>query len=229
MPRKSRGSAYLTAGEAAKVLGVSAVQLHRLCRDQLLEGSYPEGRRAGKRFRAEEVLVLKELRRDARTGGAMKLLHLAMRAIVTSRRAERMVQEMAFYLGLDAPALPTDPASVAATHARVEGWLYARDPNDRAEIRALTRILLAIGPEHLGLIARHAKAREPGRTYAELGAALAEAVEPGDDFRTHIEHARRSLRNAAYLYLRGAVGERRADAAFPGERYTDRLLRMRPR
>lgn len=229
MAGKTQGSAgpYLTVAEVGKMLGVGSDRVHNLDRGRLLEAHYPEGRRAGKRFLEEDVLTLIELWREA--GGRLgpKLPNLVMRAVLTSRRAERKVDRLLHYLGLDADPLPSDREGALAVHHHVDAWLR-QGSGDASTVLPLARTLLAITEEYLELVVQATGDPEAWRLYFELGATLAQKVDANDPLRAYVEHARRNARHAAYLRLRSAKGVRHADRSMPGERYSDELMRAWP-
>jgi hypothetical protein len=230
MAGKTQGSAgpYVTVAEAARLLGIGSDQVHHLDRGRLLEGHYPEGRKAGKRFLEEDVHALVELRRETAGGLTPKLPRLAMRAVLVSRRAERKVDRLLHYLGLDADPLPSDREGALAIHHRVDAWLRKGGSSDPSTLHELARTLLAITEEYLELVGQATGDPECWRIYFELGAMLAQKVDPNDPLRAYVEHARRNARNVAYLRLREMKGARVADRQMPGERYSDQLLRAWP-
>ncbi|HEU4534222.1 MAG TPA: hypothetical protein VFS00_08890, partial [Polyangiaceae bacterium] len=125
LEKTSGRGGWLTTAEAARLIGVNSAQIHHMTRGRLLDAHYPEGRRAGKRFLEEDVLALRDLRREG--GSRARLERLALRAVLASRRAERRVEEMTHYLGLDAPGLPLEPEAIAALHHRIDEWLLHKE------------------------------------------------------------------------------------------------------
>lgn len=230
MRPKDMGSAaeLITAVEAAKILGVTVSQTHTLHRNGFIEAYYPEGRRpnqlAGKYFRQEDVLLLKELREQLKDEPTAKLRQLAMRAVITSRRVERRLAELANYFGLDdvAPSLEKD--QVVAFYVRVKE--FTEDPRVRSQedAIALAKRLLGVTEEYLELVALHTGDHEPWKVFLQTGKLLAGQFSPGTQVRVFIDHARRNMRNVCYFYIKGTCGTQVADKMFPQEGYSNALI-----
>lgn len=214
---------YLTPAETAEVLGVSVEMVHVYDRKQLLEAYYPEGRKAGKRFLAEDVFALHELRQEHKGDFLRKLPQLAMRAIVTSRRVEKRLDELMQFLGLNDVALSLEPTDVAMLHFNVEKALTMPRAEGDQELLDWSKKLLAINEEYLDLVKMHLGDEYPWKPYLDLARVLSEKC--GGRQRSFLEHARSNLRNVAYFYERAWRGPREAEKLFPGERYSGRLLR----
>lgn len=231
MTAKAMGSetTYVTPLEASELLGVTVAQVHTLNRNGLLEAHYPEGRRpkglAGKKFLREDVLTLAELREQSKGALLLKLPQLALRAIVSSKRVERRLDEITRYLGLNDRVLGTEKDDVLGLFLRAENFL--RNPKVRSEEEALdwAKNLLAMTEEYLELTEAHSGQPEPWRVFLELAKTLSQECSPGTAARMYLDHARSNLRRVSYFHLRSAKGSKEADRVFPGEGYSDRLLR----
>jgi hypothetical protein len=222
---KTMGSTglYLTPQETAEVLSVSVEMVHVYDRRQLLEAYYPDGRKAGKRFLAEDVYALAELRQDQKGDFLRKLPQLAMRAVVTSRRVEKRLEELMQFLGLNDVALSLEPRDVALLHFQVERALEMPKIEGDHELLDWAKKLLAINEEYLELVKMHLGDDYPWKPYLDLARKLSERA--SGRHRSFIEHARANLRNVAYFYERSFRGPKAAERTFPGERYSGRLLR----
>lgn len=222
---KTMGSTglYLTPVETAEVLGVSVEMVHVYDRRQLLEAYYPDGRKAGKRFLAEDVYALHELRQEHKGDFLRRLPQLAMRAIVTSRRVEKRLDELMQFLGLNDTVLSLEPTNVTLLHFQVEKALTLPRAEGDAELLDWAKKLLAINEEYLDLVKLHLGEEYPWKPYLDLARVLSEKSEGRQ--RSFIEHARANLRNVAYFYERAYRGARAAEKLFPGERYSGKLLR----
>jgi hypothetical protein len=227
MSEKIQGSAggYLTVPEAAKLLGVKSAQVLHLQKQRYLDPHYPNGRKGGMHFLEEDVITLAELRNETRESMTQKLPRLAMRAIVTSRRTERQLEQLLHYLGLDAPPLPADREGILVLHHKLNSWIELGAKPDPKKALELARCLLALTEEYLEAAVAATGDPEAWKLYIELGGELSKRLDERDALRLYVEHARRNVRSAAYFYLRGAKGAREAGRHFQGERYTDRLLR----
>lgn len=226
MSGKGMGSdgTYITVEEAAAIHGVHVSQVHAWSRGGMLEAYYPKGRRAGKRFRRQDVLDLLELREQEWAGLRKKLPQLALEAIVTSRRVEKRLNELVYYLGLSEEQLAVGKDEVVMLFVQVQSFLdIPIVENHEAAIR-WARVLLGITEDYLGLVSLYLEEPEPWAIYMELGRVLASKCSPNTSARMFIEHARKNLRNVAYFYLRGSKGARVAGHLFPGESYSGRLL-----
>lgn len=217
--------AYLTVEETAKQLAVHPSQIHAWNRAGWLEAHYPNGRLGGKRFRPEDIQDFQELRGLEKSGLRCKLPQLAMKAIVTSRRAERRIEEIANYLGLDAPALSPDKEDVVLMYMKLQSFCARPSIKDQQEAIEMAKSLLGITEEYLSLVEQYTGDKEPWQLYTEVAKALAGQCSPGTDARGFAEHARRNLRNVAYFYLRSTRGAREAGKIFPGENYSSKLVR----
>lgn len=225
MRKKTMGSTdlYVTPAEAAELLGVSVEMVHVYDRKQLLEAYYPNGRKAGKRFLAEDVYALVELRQEHKGDFLRRLPQIAMRAVVTSRRVEKRLDELMQFLGLNDVVLPLDATSIALLHFQVEKALVQPRVEDQQELLDWAKKLLAINEEYLDLVKLHLGDEYPWKPYLDLARKLSEAC--GGRQRSFLEHARANLRNVAYFYERSWRGPKEAEKLFPGERYSGRLLR----
>jgi hypothetical protein len=221
-------SIFVNPVEAAQILGVSVDQVHTLHRKGFLEASYPEGRRphnlAGKRFRREDVLTLKELRAQCKGASPEKLQQLALQAIVVSKRVERRLNELTHYLGLTDSALSLEKERVIAFFTRVSDFVEEPRIDSPQEAIDWARQLLGVTEEFLELVALHTQEAEPWKVFLEAGKRLAAHCSTGTQARTYVDHARRNLRNAAYMYVRGEKGVRAADRLFPLEGYSNELI-----
>lgn len=216
---------YLTVLEAAKELSVHPSQIHSWNRAGWLEAHYPNGRLGGKRFRVEDVKEFQELRGLEKSGLRCKLPQLALKAIVTSRRAERRIEEIAHYLGLDAPALSLDKDDITSLYLKLQSFCAYPVIKDQVEGIELAKTLLGITEEYLSLVEKYVGVTDPWEIYMESAKTLAAQCSPGTDARGFAEHARRNIRNVAYFYLRTNKGAHEAKRVFPGESYSSKLVR----
>lgn len=216
-------SLYLTVSETAEVLGVSASMVHVFDRRRLLESHYPDGRKAGKRFVADDVYALAELRAEHKGDFMRRLPQIALKAAVTSRRVEKRLNELLEFLGLNDVVLSVEPGDVIELHRSVEALPRRPRLEDEAEILAWAKKILAINEEYLDLIKMSTGDPYPWKPYLELGRVLS-AIAKGRT-KSFIEHARANLRNVAYFYERSYRGPREAEKMFPNERYSGRLMR----
>jgi excisionase family DNA binding protein len=216
---------YITVEQAAKILGVHFSQVHAWERAGWLEAYYPGGRVGGKRFREEDVRDFLELRGPDGFGFRWKLPQLAMKAVISSRRSEKRIEEIARYLGLDAPSLGVEKEEVLVFLAKLEEFRKTPKVKKQVEAIELARTLLAVTEEYLDLVSSYTGDKEPWKVFLDTAKILAEQCSPGTDARGFAEHARRNLRNVAYFYLRASKGPHEAGRLFPGESYTSRLIR----
>lgn len=213
---------YLTSRETAEVLKVSVEMIHVYDRRQLLEAYYPEGRRAGKRFLAEDVYVLAELRSEHKGDFLRRLPQIAMRAAVASRRVEKRLDELMYLLGMNDVALSLEKEDIVMLHIQAESILQRRTQSHKSDAMSWAKKLLAINEEYLELVKLHLGDDYPWKPYLDLAAFLSGRTEGRT--RSYVEHARANVRNVAYFYERSFRGPREAERMFPGERYSGRLL-----
>lgn len=213
---------FLTPAEAAEVLGVSVQMVHVYDRRQLLEAHYPGGALRGKKFLAEDVYALAELRTQYKGDFLRKLPQIALRAAVTSRRVEKRLEELMSFLGLNDVVLSLEPQDVIDLHHKVEVALSQPRVEDEADVIAWSKKFLAINEEYLELVKTHVGEAFPWKPYLELARLVAGRANGRS--QSYIAHARASLRNVAYFYERAFRGPAEANAMFPGERYSGKLL-----
>lgn len=217
---------YLNLNEAAKVLNTSVSMVHVFDRRGILTAHYPDSRRAGKHFLREDVYALAELRK---LGIDKNSDQMVMRALVASRRAEKKVDDLMFYLGFNEEALGTEKTEVVAFFIRAEESLKEPKIHGPEDVRRWARKIQAITEEYLELVHAYTGEPEPWKVFLDLARQLASISEPGSPERVFMDHARANLRNVAYFYLRTYKGPRQADKAFPNERYSGKLIsRMYP-
>lgn len=215
----------VTAEEAATIHGLHVSTIHNWSRCGLLAGDYPKGRLGGKYFRRTDVMDLLHLKEGELSSLQKNLPQMALQGIVASRRCEKRLNEIVQYLGLVEDPLGTTKDDVVTLFAKVQEFLEA--PRVKSPEAAIdwARVLLGVTEDYLGLVALYVGEKEPWQAFMDLGHALSERCSPGTSARTYVDHARRSLRNAAYFYLRGSKGAGVAGKAFPGERFSSRILR----
>jgi hypothetical protein len=211
----------LTLAQAAKILGVTGQQVQNLCRNQQLDAHYPRGKRGGQHFLAEDVYNLQELR--ALPGLQAKLPHLAMKAIMSSRRVEKQFKELCMYLGLDADVLRLEKEEVVSLYHQAENFLDQLGASEE-DILRWARTILSITEEFLLLTEQHLGEDEPWRLYYEVYNKLSASCPPGTRLRIFVDHAKRNLRNVTYFYIRGIYGGRKASRAVPREAYSRRVI-----
>lgn len=219
---------YLSPSEAAEILGVNVSQVHVLNRNGYLEAHYPEGRRnnlTSKRFIQQDVLELREMREQLKDARGKKLHQIAAQALLTSRRVERRLEELVRYLGLSEHVLSAEKEDIVGFFETA--WDFFREPTicTSEEVSEWAKKLLGITEEYLALVAQHTKEEEPWAIFMHVAQLLTDMASPGTEARTYVDHARRNLRNVAYFYVRRVRGARIADQQFPGEKYSDRLVR----
>ncbi len=215
-------SLYLTPSEAAEVLGVTESMVRVYDRRQLLEGHYPEGKKVGKRYLAEDVHTLAEIRGEHNWNFARKLPSLAMKAVATSRRVERKLDEIMSFLGLNDVVLSLEKHDIINFHQEVE--LNLNQPMDMKDEKVIVwaKRLLAINEEYLELVKSYVGTQYPWKPYLDLARTI--SCKAGARPRMYIEHARSNLRNVAYFYERSFRGTAEAEKMFPGERFSGKLL-----
>lgn len=215
---------YMTKAESAEVLGVSISMVEVFDRRQLLEPHYPEGPKAGKRFLAEDVYALAEIRKQYGNDFTRRLPHIAMKAVVASRRVEKKLDELMNYLGLTSTVIGSEKEDVVTLHLCVEAAVEADHLESDAGIVEWAKKLLAVTEDYFAMVKDICGDEEPWKPYLELAKKLAGQAGPSSRARMYIDHARASVRNAAYFYERAFRGARAANKMFPGERYSARLL-----
>lgn len=213
---------YMTKAEAAEALGVTAKMVDVYDRRLLLEAHYPKGARAGKHFLREDVFALADLRAEHKGDFLRRIPQIALRAAAASRRVEKKLDDLMSFLGLNDAALSLEVTDIAAFHLQVED--AARAPVHAADVMDWAKKLLAVHEEYFELVHLHLGDDEPWKPYLELARELARKARPGSRDSIFIEYARANLRNVAYFYERTFRSPREADAKFPGERYSGRLL-----
>lgn len=215
---------YMTKAEAAEALGVSPSMVDVFDRKQLLAAHYPDGVKTGKKFLAEDVFVLAELRAEFQGDFLRRLPQIAMRAAAAARRTEKKLDEVMTFLGLNDTVLSLETEAVVTLHLRAEKMLREAGSATETEVFDWARKLVAMNEEYFELVQLHCGDPEPWRPYLDLAKALAKRASPGTKARVFLEHGRANVRNAAYFFERGARGAREANRRFPGERYAGRLI-----
>ena len=152
-----------------------------------------------------------------------KLPQLAMRAIVSTKRTERRLDELMEYLGLVGETLSTGKDDVVALCLQSEATLREPPVKDDAMVMHWAKKLLAVTEEYLELVCLYKGDEEPWKLFMQLGVEMTKRAE-SERAKAYIEHARRNLRHVAYFYERGAKGIKAANARFPDERYSGKLL-----
>lgn len=221
---------YMTKPEAARTLGVTASMVEVYANKGLLDPHYPNGKRAGQHYLAEDVYALSELRTQHQGDFFRKLPQIAMRAVVTSRRVERKLDELMSFLGMNDVSLGTERDDVLAFHMKVLE-LMARTDEDLDEKQLPDDVvfwwaqrILALNEEYFELVRMHLLEEKPWELYLGAAQQLVARAKKGTKAHAFMEHARANVRNAAYFYERGAVGPKEAKKAFPGEHYSKRLV-----
>jgi len=219
--------------EAAEVLGVSVHQVMQLARQGMLRPHYPTGQRlnAPRMYWSEEVSALAEARRRGVTLPEVSVT--AAQAFATARALERRVDILEQMCGAGVPPLQLDEDSV------VSMWLKVHEYKDRRitdadEILNWAKVFMAIGEEYFALIEKVLGKDEPWEPFLELANKLTvncpiELLDAEPMTRIAygwLDAGRRSLRHAAYFYIRTKHGLPEATKRFPetGCDIHDRIL-----
>lgn len=148
----------------------------------------------------------------------------ALKALVSSTRAERRLERVEMLLGIDATVLSVEEDEVLAFYKRCKDTLldYTEDLR-AADVLDWAYRLAAVTEEYLHLVTFYTGEEEPWVPFMEVAQKLAESA-PKDKFTRHkdleiayayVASSRRHLRQVAYFYIRGKYGKKVANGAFP--------------
>lgn len=200
--------------EAARYLGVAPRQVYRMVKDGLI---FP----TGGRFRTDEVCILRELREDNLS--LVSVAAMARQASIRAARAEKVASLILSTAGADILPAPLDKDSVVATHMKIEHEMLHNLEKTASEISEWTRLLFSLGEEYFEAVSLHLQLKDPWSLYISFATKLISEmphakVEIDPVLRVAyslLAAARRSLRQAAYLYAYKHYGRVFAHRAFP--------------
>lgn len=201
------------------MLGVGVRRLRPITATGQLK-TYP-----GNQYRLEDVAVLADLRKrelDLPTVSAM-----AMQASLASKKLERLVSQLLLVVGADIPQLDLSPGAVRsmcieANAALLEPAIYWSSQR----VFEWARIFYAAGEEFFEAINLHVGLEDPWRPFVDLSKhILTQAPErlAGQDLEVraayqYLDMARRTMRQAAFFYVQGRHGKRKALKLFSESR-----------
>ena len=211
---------YLTLGETAKELKVSMNAVSRLSRLGVLT---PKNSTAGRRsllFKLEDVENVKGLH-----GKSIELAEVAMlakQASLSSKATERAVQRLMSVLGIDIPILFLDEASARDLLRRAQNEMSFPGTQDVKNIMDWARTFYAMGEEHFQQLEMFTDDPEPWKLFTELAKKMCTSIstlalvdKEMEMAYGYLNMARRSMRDAAYFYIRSKYGKARSDKTFP--------------
>jgi DNA-binding transcriptional MerR regulator len=232
--RSSIPDEILDTDSAAKMLGVSPRTIRNYAAKGLLKTVRDS---AGKIcISLHDIAALSstlvegfDLARVART---------AVKALISSSRAERRLERLEHLLGVDSFSLDTTEEGVVAFHRQCVDLLaeYVEDLN-AAEVLEWAYQLAAVTEEYLEAVGLHTGEEEPWAPFMNAAQKLYDCAPRGAfNYRKDLElaygylaAARRHLRQVAYFYIRKQYGVRVAEKAVPESTLSERdakILRM---
>jgi excisionase family DNA binding protein len=211
---------HLTIGETAKELGVSLSTVTRLVQRGVLIPVRCSSKRRISRFRYEDIEGVKDY--VGKTLDLTDVAMLAKQASLSSRATERAVQRLMSVLGVDIPVLFLDEASARDLVRRAQNEMDFPGTQDVKNLMEWARTFYAMGEEHFHQLELFTEEPEPWKLFTELAKKLCTSISHLSIIDKEMEMtygylnmARRSMRDAAYFYLRTKYGQTRSDSAFP--------------
>lgn len=211
----------ITAKEAAGILDCTTNQLRRIARQGSLQVRFDNGQvRGNARYKRSEVNALAEIREKKLS--LPQVAAMAQRAYVSSRALETRVERLLEVMNIDIPRLPLDKQSVQSMYVHIEDTL-AMDPLilSPEDVYEWAKRLYGMGEEYFGLIEKYCGDNEPWQKPLKLARKIsldapnAHIDRQSDEAYSRFEFARKSLRHAAYFYVREGHGKPIASRLFP--------------
>jgi DNA-binding transcriptional MerR regulator len=219
---------------AAKILDVGVDEMHYLTDQGYIKSVALTGV-TRKHYHTSDVAALAEAR--AKRLSLNDVAAMAQKAYAISRANEQKLKNVLHFLGLDVRALGTDEEDVKSFVLQAKDAL-ADVPAKCVEARWVyewARQIYAVNEGYLRLIAGYIDTEEPWKNFMALLRRMMElaplnlfgANKELESAYGYLEAAARSLRHAAYFYVRDQYGVRTADKSFDiAEDYTAPILRI---
>jgi len=156
---------YITAKEAARLLGITERHLHREVTKGVLRQHFPQGRKTPY-YDPDEVAVLSEMR--ARKLSLAEIAAIAQRTAIQQLRLEKLLQQVMKTVGADVPLLPVDRESIISLYLRAQDAQEQPHRHSVREVMEWAGIFSALGEEHLQAIETYFGVEEPWRIFQLL-------------------------------------------------------------
>ena len=190
--------------EAAEILGTSVLEAG--LREGLIQVD-KEGK-----LNAEDVSLLRSVLETPKK--LSEIRETATAAAFQSRRTERIVSKLLFFMELDIPMQPIDKASIERLHLRIAHDEAAAHPLNEAEIVNWARTFQGLAEEHFEALAKRVD-EDACFLLLRLAKKLRAQLDTtgSNELQVHyFERAVRNLQSSAYLYIQGKYGARKAKA-----------------
>lgn len=211
----------LTRTEVAEILGVGLSALTAMTRDGRIRVKEYEG--SNMLFDEEEIYALKEARDMGST--PQKMLEMAQQAWAAARVAQRRVEYVERFLGMNVPpANQLSEEGIRAFHAEAEGALERRI-NSAEKVNYWADRFFSICDAYLTRVKEVMGVDDPWRVYHQLSDHLimsqdfeSTQLEPSEIIAYKRLHAgREQFRRSAFMHLLQHYGKKKAFKVFPTE------------
>lgn len=215
---------YLTDSQAAQALGISLTRVRRLrAKRELPIWRSPENGAVW----VEEIALRDALMEEEEVEGATtkhELRTLVGESLYRARRAEKELERLHSFLGLDAPRLPTSEVEIQGLLEEARR-LIQRVPCvvPTEELFAWARRFMAMNEYFLSLVAHCTGQPEPWKVFLQLSTKLLWEIPEGELKKSYelmnawagLQAGQKNLRQAAYIYEVSEYGKARTEKVFP--------------
>ncbi len=173
-------------------------------------------------FRRKDMMSLAELKAEG--FDPARIRHMAIRAIVKAKRCEELLESLTTYLGFSFTHLDDSEEAILLLYTRANQLLES-GPRHVVEDLDWAKRFLSLNEEYLMAVRLHTGDSEPWKLFLAVIRMLSAHYPKHSPVRAILDHAARNVRHVAFLYVHQEHGARKAVDLFPGESYTDRLVK----
>lgn len=210
---------YITRRAAAKELRVSLSTLERMVR----RGTIIQHRFSGHKHQYFLLADLQLLQLTSRERGTdlREVKAIALQALAAARLAERRLDSVYAFLGIDVPPLQRDADSVRGLYKEALQGSQTIQVRDPVWLRYWSCCFFAMDDIYFMLVETVTDESEPWRIFVDFSSEIAQELTEEPEVARSLagrffEAARRSLFHAAYVHCRRSSGKAVANAAFRG-------------